>query len=83
MYDISYVSKQYKTRVTSMQLLYTYLIDTRGQYTIESLKAYKSLEAYNFFYNMASCVQHTHHTLHITTLHITITHSTHLPPVAD
>ena len=31
--------------------LYTYLIDTSGQYAIESLKAYKSLEAYNYFYN--------------------------------
>lgn len=31
--------------------IYTYLIDTKGQYTKESLKAYKSLEGYNYFYN--------------------------------
>ena len=29
--------------------IYTYLISTKGLYTKESLKAYKSLEAYNFF----------------------------------
>ena len=32
--------------------LHTYLIDMRGQYTIESLKAYKSLEAYKYFDNV-------------------------------
>ena len=31
--------------------IYTYLIDTKGTYTQETLKAYKSLEAYNYFYN--------------------------------
>lgn len=31
--------------------LYTHLIDIRGQYTKESLKASKFLEAYNCFYN--------------------------------
>lgn len=31
--------------------IYTYLIETKGQYTRENLKAYKSLEAYNYFYN--------------------------------
>ena len=31
--------------------IYIYLIDTKGMFTRESLKAYKSLEAYNYFYN--------------------------------
>ena len=31
--------------------VYTYLIDTPGQFTRESLKAYKSLEAYNYALN--------------------------------
>lgn len=31
--------------------IYTYLIDTKGMFTKENLKAYKSLEAYNYFYN--------------------------------
>ena len=31
--------------------VYTYLIETRGPFTKDKLKAYKSLEAYNYFYN--------------------------------
>ena len=31
--------------------VYTYLIETRGSFTKDKLKAYKSLEAYNYFYN--------------------------------
>lgn len=31
--------------------VYTYLINTKGLFTKEKLKAYKSLEAYNYFYN--------------------------------
>lgn len=31
--------------------IYTYLIDTQGLFTEESLKAYKSLEAFNFFHS--------------------------------
>ena len=31
--------------------VYTYLINTEGLFTKEKLKAYKSLEAYNYFYN--------------------------------
>ena len=31
--------------------IYTYLIDSKGTFTRETLKAYKSLEAYNYFYN--------------------------------
>lgn len=29
--------------------IYTYLIDTKGEFTREKLKAYKSLEAYNYY----------------------------------
>lgn len=29
--------------------IYTYLIDTPGQFTREKLKAYKSLEAFNYY----------------------------------
>ena len=31
--------------------IYTYLIKTKRQYNRENLKPYKSLEAYNYFYN--------------------------------
>ena len=31
--------------------IYTYLVDTEGCYTKEKLKAFKSLETYNYFYN--------------------------------
>ena len=31
--------------------LYSYLVNTEGTYTKESLKAYKSLETYNYFFN--------------------------------
>ena len=31
--------------------VYTYLINTKGLFTKQKLKAYKSLEAYNYFYN--------------------------------
>ena len=31
--------------------IYNYLIDTKGLYTKESLKVYKSLEAFNFFHS--------------------------------
>ena len=31
--------------------IYRYFINTEGCYTKEKLKAYKSLEAYNYFYN--------------------------------
>ena len=31
--------------------IYTYLIETKGQYTREDLKAYKSLESYSYYYN--------------------------------
>ena len=31
--------------------LYTYLTDSMGLFTKEKLRAYKSLEAYNYFYN--------------------------------
>ena len=31
--------------------IYTYLIDTKGAYTKDSLKAYKSLEAFNYFHS--------------------------------
>ena len=31
--------------------IYTYLIDTKGSFTKDKLKAYKSLQAYNYFHN--------------------------------
>ena len=35
--------------------IYSYLIDSKGRYTKESLKAYKSLQAYNYFINGHVC----------------------------
>ena len=34
---------------TDFPTLHSYLIDTSGQYTLEKLKAFKSLEAYNYY----------------------------------
>lgn len=31
--------------------VYNYLIESKGQYTAQSLRAFKSLEAFNYFYN--------------------------------
>ena len=45
--------QDYITKWPSIQFgdLYTYLIESKGPYTKESLKAYKSLQVYNYFYN--------------------------------
>ena len=40
--------------------IYTYPINTEGCYTKEKLKAYKSLEAYNYFYNGYVCTVYFH-----------------------
>lgn len=41
------------TRWPTMEFgdLYSYLVNTEGSYTQEFLKAYESLEAYNYFFN--------------------------------
>ena len=33
----------------------SYFIETLGGYTCEKMKAYKSLEAYNYYYRFALC----------------------------
>ena len=41
----------YVTKSPDLQFGDLYTHHLRGQYTVESLKAFKSLEAYNYFYN--------------------------------
>ena len=47
--DDSWIDDVTKWPKVEFSDLYTYLIETKGHFTKENLRAYKSLEAYNYF----------------------------------
>ena len=50
--DVQWVDDVSKWPPVEFGHLYVYFVETPGGYTLEAMKAYKSLEAYNYYYRL-------------------------------